>query len=121
MSNEIELFERIAKATSAGKLSWSLAPKGRYADVIFQPNHVFRVFETTYTKDDDDYTVLLVEKKYEDPDWDFAVEKYRPEMYFLFDREIVLTIDEDVVDLNHLIRLVRRVELNTDRAKKLLG
>ncbi|MBZ8143053.1 hypothetical protein CLD22_24615 [Rubrivivax gelatinosus] len=64
---------------------------------------------------------MLVEKKYDDPEWDFAVEKYRPEMYFLFDGSIVLTIDEDTVDLNHLIRLVKSVELNTDRAKRLLG
>lgn len=121
MSNEIELFDRVWKATLAGELKWKLVPKECYSDVIFQPNHVFRLFQTTYTKDNDDYVVLLVEKKFDDPDWDFEVEKYRPEMYFLFDGSIVLTIDEDSVDMNQLIRLVRTVELNTDRAKKLLG
>jgi len=121
MSNAIELFDQIEKATNSGKLAWSLVSKSRYSDIIFQPNQIFRVFKTIYTKEGDDYEVLLVEKKYEDPDWDFAVEKYRPEMYFLFEREIVLTIDENSVDINSFIRLIHKIELRTDRAKKLLG
>lgn len=121
MSNEAKLFRKIVQATEAGELQWKLVSRSRYSELIFQPNQVFRIFQTTFSKDDDDYTVLLVEKKYDDPDWDFAIEKYRPEMYFLFDDSIVLVIDEDAVDLPQLIRLVKRVELSTDRAKRLLG
>jgi hypothetical protein len=121
MSNETKLFRKIVQETEAGELEWKLVPRGRYSELIFQPNQVFRLFQTTFTKDDDDYTVLLVEKKYDDPDWDFELEKYRPEVYFLYDQSIVLVIDEDTVDMNQLIRLVKRVELSTDRAKRLLG
>lgn len=121
MNNEIDLFEKIEKATDLGKLAWKLVSKNRYSDIIFQPNHIFRIFQTIYTKEGDDYEVLLVEKKYEDPDWDFEVEKYRPEMYFLFEKEIVLTIDENSIDMNSFIQLIHKIEHRTDRAKKLLG
>lgn len=121
MSKESLLFSKIVEETESGQLSWRIVPRGRYSEFIFQPKQVFRIFETNYTKDDDSYTVLLVEKKYDDPEWDFAVERYRPEMYFLFDDAIVLVIDEDSVDMNRLVRLVKSVEVSTDRAKRLLG
>lgn len=121
MSKETALFSKIVSNTDAGKLNWKLARRDRYSDLVFQPKQVFRIFETKYTKDDDDYTVLLVEKKYDDPEWDFSVERYRPELYFIYDGGIVLVIDEDAVDMNQLIRLVKTVEVSTDRAKRLLG
>ena len=121
MSSTQSLFRKVVQATDAGTMKWKIVPRTAYSEVIFQPSYVFRIFESKFQKDEDDYVVLLVEKKYDDPEWDFDVERYRPELHFLYEGSIVLTIDEDEVDLIKLVRFAKTVESSTDRAKKLLG
>ena len=121
MSKEYKLFEQIVQATDSKKMLWKLKSNTSYSDVIFQPNHVFRIFEGEYEKDGDEYTVLLVEKKYGDPEWDFEVERYRPEIYFLYQGSIVLVLDDTKIELQQLIQLINVVEITTDRARKLLS
>ena len=86
------LFRRIFDATKEGNLSWKQLSKRANADVIFNPNFVFRQFSAQLIKDDSEFTVLFVEKKHEDPDPDFSYERYLPE---------ILILDEGRVDCIH--------------------
>jgi hypothetical protein len=121
MSPQSKLFNELLKATRRGDLSWSYSSSSRYEDFVYQPQSVFRAFETIFNIQNSDYRVFLVEKKYPDADWDFSIEKYRPELYFLSGRSLVLTINDDFVELPKFGELVHIVESSTDEAKRLLG
>jgi len=121
MSKYRDLFEDIRSKTRSNILKWQLISKNAYSDIIYNPNLVFRIFETIYSKDETNFTVLFIEKKYEDPEWEFAYDKYIAEILFLEEGELVLTLNDDIIDRSDLIGLVKNIETRTDKAKKLLG
>ncbi|MCB1826637.1 MAG: hypothetical protein KDJ54_19465 [Candidatus Competibacteraceae bacterium] len=121
MNKYEELFEEILQKTREGDLKWKQLRKTSNSDVIISVNLVWRQFETELERNEQNFTILLVEKKYEDPDLDFAYEKYAPELLVLLDNELVTTIDDSTVSRSKLISLVSAVESRSDRAKKLFG
>lgn len=121
MNKYEELFDEILKGTRKGELKWKQLRKSANSDVIFNVNLVWRQFETVLERNNQDFTVLLIEKKYDDPEFDFAYEKYTPEILVLLDNELVTTIDDSTVSRSELINLVNAVESKSDKAKKLFG
>jgi hypothetical protein len=122
MSNEQSVFDDIAQRTKTNKLSWSIVGNQYASSLIFQPSAVYRIFKADYLRDPSDlYEILLVEKKYPDPDWDFAIEKYKVELVFIQNGVLVATLDEFSIDFTQLVTLARSVESKSTQARKLFG
>ena len=115
------LFDEIENGTRSGSIKWKQIRRSANSDVIFNPNLAFRQFSAKFTRGKNDFTLLLVEKKYDDPDHDFAYEKYQLELLVVDDGELVVTLTESVIERQQLIRLVDMVERRSDRAGKLFG
>ena len=114
------LFDEIVRQTKAKRLSWKQIRRNSNSDLIFNPSLVFRQFSTTFERAGNDFTLLLLEKKYDDPEHDFAFEKYLPELLVIdHDGELVATITDSVIERSDMIRLANLVETLSDKANKL--
>lgn len=118
---EQNLFRSIFENTKKGKLKWSVEPVWKFSEIIFQPKTVFRIFRTEFEKSETIFTVLLVEKKVADEEWNYSVEEYRPEMYFLTNDILALTFGEEKVGISELAALAKLAEASSPFAEKLLG
>ncbi len=121
MNKYEKLFAEIYSQTKAGTLKWKQLRRQANSDLIFNPNLVWRQFAADFERDENTFTIILVEKKYEDPDFDFAYEKYSPELLVIDEGELVATISDSVIEKNDMIRLSNLVEMKSDKAKKLFG
>lgn len=120
MNKYEKLFEDIAKQTRAGSLKWKQLRRHANSDVIFSASLVFRQFSADFERSGNQFKLLLVEKKYEDPEFDFAYDKYRPELLVIDeDGELVVTLSDSVIERNDLTRLADMVETHSDKASKL--
>ena len=113
------LFKEILDGTRDGKLKWKQLNKRANSEVIFNPNLVFRQFSSQLTRGDSEFTVILVEKKYEDPAFDFYYEKYYVEFLILEKSEFVISITDSVIEKNDMMKLVDMVESKSDKTNKL--
>ena len=114
------LFAEIYKQTKLGRLIWKQIRRHSNSELIFNPNLVFRQFSCSFSRGDNDFTLLLLEKKYDDPDHDFAFEKYLPELLVVdSDGELVATLTDSIIERVEMIRLAHLVEAKNDKANKL--
>lgn len=121
MNKYEKLFAQVFAATQQGGLEWKQIKKWENATVIFNPNTVFRQFSSQLDIDGTIFTVLLVEKKHEDPEYEFSREKYVPEVLILHEGELVVSITDSIISTDKLIQLVGLVESKSDKSKKLFG
>lgn len=119
--NICDLFEKIVEDTKNSKISWKLVSKDSFRDVIFQSGAVFRLFVSNCRLNNQDVELLFVEKKTDDPEWDFAIEKYTSELIVLMDKEIVYTFTPEFVGKDEMLDLVEIIEEKNDKLRKLLG
>jgi len=88
--------------------------------VIFNPNLVFRQFAATYIKNEDEFEVVFIEKKFDDPEHDYAYERYASEIIVLDeDNELIATLTDSVIERGDMLKLAELIEQKSDRAKKL--
>jgi hypothetical protein len=113
------LFAEILKQTKGGDLHWKQSRRQANSDLIFNPGLVFRQFTADFKRAGHEYRLLLVEKKYDDPDHDFAFEKYMSELLILDGGELITTLTDSVIERSQLIQLTNIVETNSDKANKL--
>jgi hypothetical protein len=121
MNKYEKLFAEIYSQTKAGTLKWKQLRRQANSDLIFNPNLVWRQFAADFERDENAFTIILVEKKYDDPDFDFAYEKYSPELLVVDDGELVATISDSIIERTDMIRLANLIEIKSDKAKKLFG
>lgn len=121
MNKYEKLFAEILSQTKAGVLKWKQVSKQSNSEVIFNPNLIWRQFSTEFIREGNVFTLLLVEKKYEDPDYDFAYEKYYPELLVLDEGELIATLGDSIIERADMIALVNLIEAKSDKAKKLFG
>lgn len=120
MNKYEKLFDEIIRQTRSGELQWKQVRRHSNSDLIFSPNFVFRQFTSNLTRGGNDFKLLLVEKKYEDPEHDFVYDKYRPEILVIDDDgELVATLTDSVIDRSDIVRLADIVETRSDKANKL--
>ncbi|EZH81725.1 MULTISPECIES: hypothetical protein [Aeromonas] len=120
MNKYEKLFEEVIRQTRTGTLKWKQLRRHSNADLIFSPTLVFRQFSADFERAGNQFKLLLVEKKYEDPEFDFAYDKYRPELLVVDDDgELVATMTDSVIERSHLMRLADMVETRSDKASKL--
>jgi hypothetical protein len=116
------LFNEIMQKTRNEKLKWKQLKRNANSELIFSANLVFRQFSAAFEREGAEFELLLIEKKYEDPDYDYVYDKYRPELLVIDDDgELIITLTDSVIERNDLIRLADLVETKTDRANKLFG
>jgi len=115
------LFKEILDRTRDGKLKWKQLNKRANSEVIFNPNLVFRQFSSQLIRDDTEYELLLVEKKFVDPDDDFLLDRYALELLILEQDELVTCMTESVIERKDMMKLVDLVETKSDKAKKLFS
>ena len=113
------LFADILKQTKAGLLKWKQLHRYANSEIIFSPNIVFRQFESTLVLGSNEYKLLLIEKKYDDPEHDFVFDSYVLEMLILDDGELVTTLSDSVIERSDLIKLANMVETRSDKASRL--
>lgn len=114
------LFNEIVDLTQSQELSWKQARRHANSELIFNPNSVFRQFTADFPRGDTEFKLLLVEKKYDDPDHDFAYERYVPEVLIVdSEGELVTTLTDSVIERANLLRLADMVETRSDKAHKL--
>jgi hypothetical protein len=118
MNKYEKLFEDIAKKTRAGTLKWKQLRRHANSDLIFSSSLVFRQFSADLERSGNRFKLLLVEKKY--PEFDFAYDKYRPELLVVDeDGELVTTLTDSVIKQSDLTQLADIVETRSDKASKL--
>lgn len=115
------LFEEINSQTKNGTLKWKQVAKGSNSALIFNSNLVYRQFSCQFTRGEDEFTVIFVEKKYEDPESDFAYEKYLPEIIVVEGDELVAEITESVIEGSDMRKLARLIESKSDKSVKLFS
>ncbi|GAB3426496.1 hypothetical protein NX773_20275 [Massilia solisilvae] len=74
------LFDEILQQTQARELEWRQLRRSANADLIFNLTLVYRQFSAEMQRRGHLLTLLLVEKKYDDPEHDFAYQRYSPEL-----------------------------------------
>ncbi|UQN37164.1 hypothetical protein MTR80_05535 [Alcaligenes aquatilis] len=121
MNKYEKLFSEIYSQTKAGTLKWKQLRRQANSDLIFNQNFVWRQFAAEFERGENIFTIILVEKKYEDPDFDSPYEKYYPELLIIDGGELVSMISDSVIEKNDLIRLANLVEMKSDKAKRLFG
>jgi len=121
MNKYEQIFNEIVNQTKSGNLKWKQLKRYVNSDLIFNPNLIWRQFSTDFERGGHPFTILLVEKKYEDPEFDFAFEKYTPELLVIDDGELVATINDSIIEKNDMLQLANLVETKSDKAQKLFG
>lgn len=120
MNKYEQLFEDIARKTSDGKLRWKQISKSAHSDLIFNPDLAFRQYSAEYEKGNEVYEVVVVEKKTDDPEHDFAFQRYIPEVLVIGEgNELLVTLTDSVIEKEQMIGLVKTIEENNDKTKKL--
>lgn len=120
MNKYEKLFRDIVDKTNSGDIKWKQTSRNAHSDLIFNPDMAFRQYSGKYKKGDDIYSVVFVEKKYDDPVHDFAYQAYKPEVLIIDENnELLVTLTDSIIEKTDLIDLVQEIEEKNDRTKKL--
>jgi hypothetical protein len=120
MNKYEKLFSDIVEKTDSGEIEWRQISKSSHADLIFNPDMAFRQYSANYKKGSETYEVIFVEKKTDDPNFDFAFQKYMPEVLVIDkNNDLIVTLTDSVIEKNHMIDLVKNIEKKNDKTKKL--
>lgn len=116
------LFNDIFQQTKNNSLRWRQVPRNTNAELIFNPHLVFRQFSADFPRSGGRFKLFLLEKKYADPEYGFAYEKYVPEILIVDDQdELVTTLTDAVIEHKDMTRLADMVETRNDNAAKLFA
>jgi len=66
------------------------------------------------------FTLLLVEKKFEESDFGFTYSRLMPEVLVLEDGELVTSLSDGRIERKYVLRLLDMVQVRNDKARKLL-
>ncbi len=121
MNKYEQLFSELLLLTKNDDLRWKQLKKHQNAELIFNPQLVWRQYSSELERGGNIFTVILVEKKCEDPEMDFAYEKYIPELLIIDDGELIATLNDSVIEKRDMINLASLVETKSDKARKLFG
>lgn len=121
MNKYERLFKEILGLTKAGQMKWRQVRRDANNDVVFNPGLVFRQYVSTLPKAGHQYTVILVEKKFDDPAYDFEYQTYLPEILITDEGDLIASLTDSVVDRMQLIDLANTVESRSDKASRLFG
>ena len=120
MNKYEKLFNEIVQKTHDNEIDWRQTSKSAHSDLIFNSDMVYRQYSGEFTKGDEVYEVVFVEKKTDDPNLDFAYQRYMPELLVIDSRnELLVTLTDSVIEKTDLIELVNEIEGRNDRIKKL--
>lgn len=114
------LFKEISALTKNGGISWSQISRSANSDLIFNSSSVFRQFKSKMEKSGNTYVIYFIEKKRPDPEYDFEIDKYSPEILVVDDQnELVAMLSDSIIDRHDLYQFAGTVESKSDRASKL--
>ena len=119
MNSQQNVFDDIFNRTKSESMTWTIVGNTYANQFIFQPAFIFRIFRSIFLKDNSTYEVLIVEKKFPDPDWDMNLEKYRSELMFISNGVLVATLDD--YSIKNLPSLINLIENNSTQSKELFG
>ncbi|MCM2992580.1 MULTISPECIES: hypothetical protein [Stenotrophomonas] len=120
MNKYERLFNQIVDRTRGGQITWKQVRKDANSDLIFNPSRSFRQYSADYEGIDESYKLALVEKKTEDPEYDYMYEKYSVELLVIGgDNELLVTLTDSVIDRSKIAELVEMVEQKNVRVSNL--
>lgn len=116
------LFDEIVNQTRSKSLNWKQVRRHENAELIFNPNLVFRQFSADFPRNGAEFKLLFIEKKYDDPEDDFGYARYAPEVLVVdHDGDLVTTLTDSVIERADMLRLADMIEANTGKVSKLFG
>lgn len=116
------LFDEILKRTESHSLQWRRIPRHANSDLIFDAVTVFRQSSADFERTGSKFKLLLVEKKVDDPEYDFIYQRYLPELLVLDDAgELVTTLSFPVIARSDLVRLAEMLEEQSEKSAKLFA
>jgi len=121
MNKYEQLFDEILSQAQSGRLKWKQLRRQANSDIIFDPCLVYRQYSAELQREGGEFTVLLVEKKYDDPESDFAYQRRIPELLILDEGELVTRITDSIIERTDMYKLINIVETRSDKAQKLFG
>jgi len=121
MNKYEQLFDEILSQAQSGRLKWKQLRRQANSDIIFDPSLVYRQYSAELQREGGEFTVLLVEKKYDDPESDFAYQRRIPELLILDEGELVTRITDSIIERTDMYKLINIVETRSDKAQKLFG
>src|SRR5471030_2415580 len=113
------LFQEILEQTQTQSLLWRQLNRHENSDLIFNANAVVRQFMADFSRGGNRFTLLLVEKKFEESDFGFTYYRLMPEVLVLEDGELVTTLTDTLIERKYLLRLLGMVQVHNDKARKL--
>lgn len=125
--NEYEvLFQEIEERTKSQSLHWRQINRRDNADLILNSNLVLRQFTADFTRGENHFALLLVEKKDDQALFDSLfqsspLQRLEPEILVLDDGELITTLTDSVIDRGAMLRLLDMVEMCSDKVRKLFG
>jgi len=115
------LFQEIMEQTQAKSLLWRQLNRHENSDLILNSHAVVRQFMADFARGGNSFTLLLVEKKYEESDFGFTYYRLAPEVLVLEDGELVTTLTDALIERKYMLRLLGMVQVHNDKARKLFG
>lgn len=120
MNKYEKLFQDIVDKTDSGDIEWKQTSRSANSNLIFNSDMTFRQYSGEYKKGGDTYTVVFVEKKYDDPAHDFAYQTYKPEILVVDEKnELLVTLTDSIIEKTDMMDLAQEIEEKNDRTKKL--
>jgi len=120
MNKYEKLFEDIIDKTYSDDIEWKQVSKSAHSDLIFNSEMSFRQYSGEYKKGGKTYEVVFVEKKADDPEYDFTRQRYSGEVLVIDEKnELLVTLTDSVIDKDKMDNLVNSIEGKNDRSKKL--
>ena len=118
MNKYEKLFHEVVVATKNNEIHWVQQNRFSNQEFIFNVSLVHRQFKGEFAKKGELFNLLLVEKKYADPQEEY-LDRWIPELHFLSSNELVFSITDSVVERDEFYKLVELVESKNAKAKKL--
>lgn len=113
MADLNDFINNLLNKTRNEELKWKIVSNEKWDHLIFQKNFVYRSLEAEYKLKGKEYTVVLIEKKYEDPEHEYYYEKYSVEVLLLKDGSLITTISENEVDREELLKLLGQADMKS--------
>jgi hypothetical protein len=121
MNDYQALFSEIVAQTESGRLKWMQISKRANAELIYDPRRVHLQFSACFSRADHIFTLLLIEKNYNNYAADFTTQNYVVELLVVHENELVVTVLDTAVGRRALMRLLASVVALNDKTEKLFG
>ena len=119
MNKYSKLFSEIVEKTQNDSIKWVQISKTENSNIIFDSKFVYRQFKTSIEINGEQYSILSVEKKFYDSDYEYQQKSV--EFLIISNEELVIALNNLVIDDSELSKLNSLIINKNDKIFKLFG